>query len=131
MTLTDLPLVHMLKTRMQWHQARQSVLAENVAHANTPGFQPRELAQPRPSGGGGGLAVDRTSPLHLVASSTGAAPGKTGADRFETRPSGNAVSLEDEMMKSAANQSDFQLAATLYQKSLALLKTAAGVKNGG
>src|SRR5204863_5443324 len=30
MSLTDLPLLGMLRTRMHWHQARQALLAENV-----------------------------------------------------------------------------------------------------
>ena len=48
------------------------------------------------------------------------------AARFEVTPSGNAVSLEDEMMKVSQNQSDYQLAASLYQKSLQMLRTAVG-----
>ncbi len=44
--------------------------------------------------------------------------------RFETRPSGNAVNVEDEMLKSASNQSEYQLATSLYQKSLSMLRTA-------
>jgi flagellar basal-body rod protein FlgB len=36
------------------------------------------------------------------------------------------VVLEDEMMKVAANQMDYQAAATLYQRSIGLLKTAVG-----
>ena len=44
----------------------------------------------------------------------------------EARPSGNAVSLEDEMMKVAANQMDYQAATTLYSRSLGLVKTAIG-----
>ena len=46
MTVSDLPLVAMLKTRMHWHQSRQKVLAENVSNADTPGFKPRDLAEP-------------------------------------------------------------------------------------
>ena len=34
------------------------------------------------------------------------------------RPTGNAVNLEDEMMKVAANQMDYQAATTLYTRSL-------------
>ena len=33
---------------------------------------------------------------------------------FETRPAGNAVSLEDEMMKVAANQMDYAAVTSLY-----------------
>ena len=42
------------------------------------------------------------------------------------RPTGNAVSLEDEMLKVAANQMDYQAATALYARSLGLLKTALG-----
>ena len=50
--------------------------------------------------------------------------GKPGG--AETRPAGNAVSLEDEMLKVAENQMDYQAAASLYTKSLGLMKTALG-----
>ena len=46
MAVTDIPLVAMLKTRLHWHQTRQKLLAENVANADTPGFQPRDLRAP-------------------------------------------------------------------------------------
>ena len=36
------------------------------------------------------------------------------------------VSLEDEMMKVASNQMDYQAATTLYSRSLGLVKTALG-----
>jgi len=42
------------------------------------------------------------------------------------RPAGNSVNLEDEMMKVAANQMDYQAATALYTRSLNLLKIALG-----
>lgn len=134
MSLTDLPVVSLLRERMQWHQARQKLLAENVANANTPGFQPRDL-QPMRSGPGGaasasagGMTLSRTSTHHMAGAPASSELGTRAAARFETRPSGNAVNLEDEMLKVAENQSEYQLAASLYQKSLALLRSAAGVR---
>ena len=47
MALTDLPILGMLRTRMQWAQARQGLIAENVANADMPGFKPRDLAELR------------------------------------------------------------------------------------
>ncbi len=44
MAISDLPIFSMLRTRMNWHQERQRLLAENVANADTPGFRPRDLA---------------------------------------------------------------------------------------
>jgi len=130
LSAAGLPLIEMLKTRMHFHQARQKVLAENVANADTPGFKPQDVREPAFDRGGravgGSLGVVRTNAAH-IASTTGR-PGidETNAKRFETRPSGNAVSLEDEMLKVAQNQSDYQLAASLYQKSMQMLKTAIG-----
>ena len=43
MGLAQIPLLQALTSKMQWHQARQSVLAENVANAETPGYQGRDL----------------------------------------------------------------------------------------
>ena len=45
---------------------------------------------------------------------------------FETTPRGNAVVLEDEMMKVAQTQMDYQAATALYSRSLGLIKTALG-----
>ena len=39
----DLSLFAAMKQKMQWHQARQGVLAENVANAETPGYRSRDL----------------------------------------------------------------------------------------
>ncbi|MFE1600863.1 flagellar basal body rod protein FlgB [Methylobacterium sp. ID0610] len=123
----------MLRNRMQWQQTRQKVLAENVANANTPGFKARDLRAPvfRPDGGlaasrPAGIAVERTSPMHLAGSGPAGAAEERERTRFDVVPSGNAVSLEDEMMKAADNQADYQLAASLYQKSLQMLRSAVG-----
>ena len=50
MPINDLPALSILRTKMQWHQERQRVLAENVSNSNTPNFKPRDrelLAQVR------------------------------------------------------------------------------------
>lgn len=132
MSTTSLPLVSLLRERMQWHQARQKVLAENVSNTDTPGFRPRDLeafrvATPADGSVRQGVGMTRTDPTHL-GTSGGSDPDNRPARRFETRPSGNAVNLDDEMLKVAENQSEYQLATTLYQKSLAMLRSAAGVK---
>jgi flagellar basal-body rod protein FlgB len=46
MPISDIPILSMLRTRMQWHQERQRVLAENVANADTPDYRARDLAPP-------------------------------------------------------------------------------------
>lgn len=130
MSLSNLPLVASLKTRMHWHQTRQKVLAENVANADTPGFRPMDLRAPAftPAGRavGASLGVERTSERHLASFAGRPGEDPRAIDRFQSTPSGNGVNLEDEMLKVAQNQSDYQLAASLYQKSLHMLKVAVG-----
>ncbi len=130
----NLPILSMLRTRMEWSQARQKVLAENVANADTPGFQAHDLEQPKFSQSSAlrqpevsGVSLERTKPLHLAGfADTGSSFRSTSAGNFEVTPTGNAVNLEDQMMKVAGNQMDYQVATTLYTRSLGLIKTALG-----
>ncbi|BCM81568.1 flagellar basal body rod protein FlgB [Methylobacterium indicum] len=133
MSVTDLPIVAMLRNRMQWQQTRQKVLAENVANADTPGFRARDLKAPRfqldgsvAAAGLPGVGLARTSGVHLAGTGQAAPSEERTGTRFEMMPSGNAVSLEEEMLKAADNQSDYQLASLLYRKSLQTLRTAVG-----
>ena len=130
MPITDVPILSMLRTRMQWHGERQQVLAENVANADTPGFRPRDLAPPRATGTArAALTLAQTAPGHIALSERSRSEFQSERrGTFETRPTGNAVNLEDEMLKVAANQMDHQTAALLYSRSLGLLKTALGRK---
>ena len=131
MSITDLPLFSMLRTRMHWHQERQRLLAENISHADTPQYRPKDLAPPqfdrRPPPAAIGLA--RTEGTHIAAAASSGGSSQSSASRrggYDVRPTGNAVNLEDEMLKVAGNQMDYQAVTTLYQRSLGLLKTAMG-----
>ncbi|MCZ8377219.1 MAG: flagellar basal body protein [Beijerinckiaceae bacterium] len=140
--IQDLATFAALKERMRFLQTRQKVLAQNVANADTPGYRPKDIRQlgvdPATRGSdaarrlagfsgyasSGGIAV--TDPRHIVpAAGNGIATVDRGAS-FETRPSGNAVDLENEMLKVSQNQIDFQTAANIYQRGIATLKIALG-----
>jgi flagellar basal-body rod protein FlgB len=132
MSINDLPVLSALRTKMQWHQERQRVLSENVSNSDTPNFRPRDLVEPKFDRNGaaagtiGPLALAKTSAGHLTPSGSPSSFDQNRNAGFETRPAGNAVNLEDEMMKVAANQMDYAAATSLYSKSLHLLKTAIG-----
>lgn len=148
MAVHDIPLFNMLKTRMRWHQDRQKVLAENVANAETPGYRARDLRAPnfaelmagRPQPGGPVAPLSTGSVASMGASGARHIPITPGGQtsRFDVRrdvgvqrtPDGNAVNLEDEMMKVAQNQMDFQAVSGLYQRSLGLIRTAIGRRGG-
>ena len=129
MPISEIPIFAMLRTKMQWHQERQQLLAENVSNANTPKFRPRDLAplDLERAQQAGAPAMARTNAGHIAGGGAGHA--QFEVDRrgsFEVRPTGNAVTLEDEMLKVAANQMDYQAATALYSRGLGLIKTALG-----
>ena len=43
---------------------------------------------------------------------------------YETKPDGNGVVLEEQMVKSAQNTMDYNLMTTLYEKNVGLIRTA-------
>src|SRR5215813_6960973 len=128
MSINDLPMLAALRTRMQWHQERQRVISENVSNSDTPGFRPRELVEPKfdrtgaIAGSTGPLALARTSTSHMTPAGAPSSFDQNRNAGFKTRPAGNAVNLEEEMLKVAANQMDYGAATSLYSKSLHLLK---------
>jgi len=71
MPMTDIPILTMLRERMQWQQARQQVLAENVANADTPDYQAKDLAPLDFSRelSTASVSLDRTNPNHIAAAS--------------------------------------------------------------
>jgi len=126
MPLTDIPILNMLRERMQWQQARQQLLAENVANADTPDYQAKDLAPLDFSNelSAASVTLDRTNPGHIAAASGGSQFASDESGHYEITPRGNSVSHEDEMMKVAANQMDYEAATELYTHSLNLIKLA-------
>lgn len=133
MAISDIPILSMLRTRLEWGQERQRVLAENVANADTPNYRARDItppkfaepnqtrAEPVP-----GLALAVTDKSHLAGKELAGSSFRSTTGGSEVRPTGNAVNLEEEMMKIAGNQMEYQAATALYTRSLNLLKTAVG-----
>ena len=129
MPISDIPILSMLRERMEWHQERQRVLAENVANADTPHYHARDLAPPDFAHAvrAASLALDRTDPAHITTPPTGDPDfAFDRGGRFQIRPRGNSVTHEDEMMKVASNQMDYEAVTSLYSRSLALIKLAIG-----
>lgn len=134
MAITDIPIFSMLRTRLDWHQERQRVLAENVANSDTPGYRERDLVALKFDMGTqitatpvSTVALSRTESGHIAGLGLSNSPFRVERTaNTGVGPTGNSVNLEEEMMKVAANQMDFQAATALYTRSLNLIKTALG-----
>jgi flagellar basal-body rod protein FlgB len=135
---TQMTVFSLMKARLQMLGERQKVIAQNVANVSTPGYVPNDINQQafsatlqRMAGHGGVTAPARTA---MVATQAGhMAPPPSGGSALmaatkspdsETTLDGNAVVVEEQMMKVAETRMDFETMVGLYQKSLGLLRMA-------
>ena len=136
MDLNGVPLFSLLTGRMSWLSARQSVLSENVANADTPNYMARDL-KPMDfaslvAGGKSAPGLASTNARHIALHAGGGpaafeaedAPGEGG------KPTGNVVSVEQELIKLSDTQIQYQTATNLYQKAVNMFRTALGKSQG-
>ena len=117
----EIGLFRLAEQRLDWVDRRQRLLAHNVANANTPGFQPKDVA-PFEAVLPPGLAA--TAPLHMAG--TGRAAGEHAGGVAERSPSGNTVSLEAELAKVADTASTQELVLNLHRKYQGMMRLALG-----
>ncbi|MDB5446563.1 MAG: flgB [Phenylobacterium sp.] len=137
MDLSQIPLFAMLRGRLGYLSERQQLIAGNVANADTPGFQPKDLkpfsfdaqmqALQTPDGAAAGPAVTQPGHMSLAQGASGSRSKfrPATARDSETRLDGNSVVLEEEMMKMSDARMNYDAAISFYQKSLGLLRMAA------
>jgi len=120
--------IALAERRIAWLDARQRVLAENIAHADTPGYRPRDLkpfAQLVASLGVG-VALARTDARHL--GPAGGRDPRSVADRRlpDQAANGNGVSLDQQALKVADTDTAHALATALHRRYLVLFRAALG-----
>ena len=131
MDLQQFTLFGMIKDRMAWASKREQVLSRNIANADTPGFLPSDikeldfkkaLAETLPP------QVSVTNPGHMTGTPVATSRFRIEKQRApeEISPNGNGVTLEEQIMKVGDTKGKFDMAASLYQKHLALQKLATG-----
>jgi len=132
MDLSKIPVFGAITKRMYWLNQRQKVLAENIANANTPGYQPRDLKELDFRD-----VMKRTSTMKMSATSEAHIAPKPRSDiggfqtqgekhPYATSPDGNSVVLEQQMLKVTESRMDYELMTNLYRKHMNMLRTAMG-----
>jgi len=123
--LASMDLLTLAERRLDWADRRQQVLAQNVANANTPGYEARDVKPFESLLEGSSLPLAATSPLHLAASSNPVLA-EQGEIATERSPDGNAVSLDDQLTKLADTSGMHELAVNLYTKYMSMFRLALG-----
>ncbi|MBU6156405.1 MAG: flagellar biosynthesis protein FlgB [Alphaproteobacteria bacterium] len=130
MSFNNLPLIGLIQQKMGWLNDRQTVLARNIANASTPGFVPQDLrandfAMALSGETGPGLLM--TNRMHIQPPSLlSAANRAVSAPDSRASPDGNAVVIEEQMLKVSETQMNYAQAAGLYKKMTGMWRTALG-----
>lgn len=135
MSFTDIPLLSMLQQKMSFLNDRQAVLARNIANSSTPGYVPQDLRANdfaialSQTANAGGLNI--TSALHMQPrSANGTSYRPIAAPDSQSSPDGNAVVVEQQMMKVSETQMQYAEASGLYKKMTAMWRTALSSPRG-
>jgi flagellar basal-body rod protein FlgB len=134
MDINAIPLFSMLKSRLGYVNAREQLISQNVANADTSGYAPKDLkafnigqALAAPGAAAGMIKPAQTEPGHMSAPNVQSQIQWKIVDSpdSESTLSGNKVALEDEMAKMSQARMDYEAAVGFYQKAMGLLQMAA------
>ncbi len=115
-----------LRAGMDYHLARHNLLTANLAHVDTPGYMPLDLAHRAAFEGALDQAMSTTDPAHIEAEGSSPDDWEVITDPTATPGAdGNGVRLDREAVKIAANNLRYDALATLIQGQLQGLAWAA------
>ncbi|MCK5295428.1 MAG: hypothetical protein KAJ75_00935 [Alphaproteobacteria bacterium] len=149
MDIKNLALFKMANSQMKWLNQRQSVIAKNVANANTPSYKASDLTPidfkstllkqtskvqmtktntAHMSEGGRKVSAFRTNNAHMSGTlpNQGEYRVKEIRKPFEVAVDGNAVNLEDQMVKMSETQQQHDLVTTLFKKHMKMITMSLG-----
>jgi len=138
MMLDGIGLFRGIMAKMNWLDQNQTVVAKNIANADTPGFRPMSLKDEDFSKFMGTSLSESTGsmkPLSVAVTDSnhiGAMEGDTNAKIgsvkqkkiYEASPDGNGVVLEEQLFKSNENGMQYQIATDLYRRSAGMIRMA-------
>lgn len=121
-------MMRMARALSQHVQQRHIEVARNIANADTPGFRASDL-QPfdesyRRADRAGGMRA--THPRHVDTPQWSPAAARVIDTEGPASPNGNAVSLEEEMVRMAEVKRLHDLSLTVYRSGLDLMRTSLG-----
>ena len=139
MTTQNIALFKALGAKMDYLGQRQRVISQNIANSDTPGYRPQDLNAVDFSGVLKNVTDSKNASVHLQTTQPGhvpmngdvpAAKSQKQKHTYEVAPAGNAVVMEEQLIKSGETVMDYNLMTNLYQKNVGLIRIALGSQQG-
>lgn len=133
MSISNLPLMRAMAAKMDYLDKRQGIIADNIANADTPNYQSKDLT--KVDFGSVLKNVTDSRKVRLETTNAGHMPGpnaiKNAKDQkdkitYEVAPDKNAVILEEQMIKANETQMDYSLITNLMTKQSVMFRIALG-----
>ncbi len=136
MSIQNLPLMRAMAAKMDYLEKRQGVIADNIASADTPGVQSKDLTKVdfgsvlKNVSGVKSVVIEVTNDKHMRGPND-MANAKDRKDKltYEVAPDKNGVIIEEQMVKANETQMDYTLMTSLMTKTASLYKIALGRQN--
>ncbi len=126
MDVSGVGLFALAERRLAWLDKRQALLAENVANADTPGWQPRDASAFVASLAGAGAATLATTHRNHLSGTAGNSGEPVRSRPSARAPDGNAVSLDEQLMRVADTETSQETVTSLYSKYIGMFRLALG-----
>jgi flagellar basal-body rod protein FlgB len=137
MDLSNLKLFHAMKENMDWLSQRQRVIAQNIANADTPNYEVKDLKALdfrnvinelnthtlRNSTKAISLTLTNEAQIKGTLPTEGFKTKRLNRE-FETTITGNGVKLEDQAFKMSQTSDAYKLSTQLYKKYTDLMRLA-------
>jgi len=120
MSLVETPLITLLSHALELTAQRQSLVSQNVANIDTPGYHARDIDFRQ--------ELQRAMLVEAADQPGGNTPLVRGVPGLVERPDGNNVNIDRESLLMAQNQLQFQTQVTLLRSEFSRLQEAI---NGG
>ena len=114
-----------LQKAMQFRVARESVIAGNIANADTPGYRRRDIEFEGVLSSTQ-MRMARTAPGHVSNVATDPTNARVRIGPRGTRPDGNGVDLDQELVAAHRNAGAFIDQASVLARVSSLIRTAIG-----
>ncbi len=130
MDLSKLTLLNGIRARMDFLSARSSILAQNIANADTPGYVRKDITAGQfESALEAQTQMATTDARHQPGVPTSGSANRSSAKSAQDPTAtpaltGNQVSIETETMELSRTRMEYGLAATVYRKGLDMMRLA-------
>ncbi|OCX65390.1 flagellar biosynthesis protein FlgB [Thioclava sp. SK-1] len=121
----NMQIMKMAESMARHAAQRQTVVSQNMANANTPGYKAQDVApfsETYTEGADSPMRATRAGHIgadHMVTSSV-----MTRSDPGTMSPNGNSVSVETEMVKAVEVKRQHDQALAIYKSTLNILRTS-------